>query len=256
MTRCRRTLVLVSLALLAGCSSERKLSHVETRVPAGLGAPSESALSALRARLTLQKSYPKLCPPEIRDLLGPLTTERVKFPECPTALSSAFEAAKSTLSLEESTAMESLINSHCRMATRDGIPEPIEALMQDAERALKRASHNGEKSEPGDALVLRENLRNVLVEVKTAGDPLNQWIRNNGELVLPEEQLEFFDRLVNQDSCRLPDQEIDISYRILRNLEDLSHVEAEGESQRARIEKLLNGVHRVIDRKIQEYFRR
>ncbi|MGZ3705605.1 MAG: hypothetical protein ACXWP1_06585, partial [Bdellovibrionota bacterium] len=110
--------------------------------------------------------------------------------------------------------------------------------------------------EPGDALVLRENLRNVLVEVKTAGDPLNQWIRNNGELVLPEEQLEFFDRLVNQDSCRLPDQEIDISYRILRNLEDLSHVEAEGESQRARIEKLLNGVHRVIDRKIQEYFRR
>ncbi len=62
------------------------------------------------------------------------------------------------------------------------------------------------------------------------------------------------DRLATREGCRMSDQEVDHSYRTIHSLEALARIQPEQEPQRGRIERFLSGVHRVIDRKIREYF--
>lgn len=236
--------IALSLAVLPGCSSERKLSHVEARVPASGGARAESVLAALRMRISQQTAFPAACPVEVKEIAS-LAEDRVVFPPCPDSLAVAYEAARASLNLEETSAVEEMISVQCRRNPREGISETIQALSQEPPH---------KSTDP--SLALREPLRAALLSVQSLSEPLNQWIRNNGEMVLPEEQLAFLDRVVNHDACRMPDQEIDSSYRILRNLEELIRVQGEGRPQRIRLERLLTGVHKVMDRKIQEYFRR
>ena len=240
MTNVRRAVAL-SLMLLAGCSSERKLSHVESRVPASSGVHQLSADSALRARLSSQTVYHERCPVEVRELAA-LAGERVNFPPCPDSLAVAFEASRSLLSIEESGAVEEMMGMQCRRGPREGISETIQNLLREPRQKT--------------GVSARDQLRAALTEVQASAEPLNLWIRNNGELALPEEQLLFFDRLVNHDGCKMTDQEIDLSYRILHNLDDLARIQGEAEPQRRRIVRLLLGVHKVMDRKIGEYFRK
>jgi hypothetical protein len=243
MTKLWRPIVF-GLAIIAGCSSERKLSHVEMRAPASSGAHGESMVSSLRSRIAKQSAFPAFCPPEVKELSA-LADDRVSFPPCPEALVPAFEAARSLLNLEESSAVEEMIGVQCHRNPRNGISETLVALMQEPPR-----------KNPDPSRALRDPLRAALVSAQKMAEPLNQWVSNNGEMLLPEEQLLFLDRVVNRDSCRMPDQEIDQSYRVLRNLELLVRVQRDAEPQRHRLERLLAGMHQVMDRKIQEYFRR
>lgn len=250
----QRALWLVA-ATIAGCSSERKLSHVESRAPSA-AVPREGAPSPVRARITQQKTFAPSCPAEMSELLPQLSAERVQYPPCSPALLQAFEGVRTSLKSEEKLAVEELVNAQCRLNPREGVPEPLDALMRDYDGTHRSRRAHGDPAELEEEARFREELRGTLLAMRNEAAPYDQWVRNNGEFVIPEEQLEFFDRLVNADACRMPDQEVDLSYRTLRNLEDLVHVQPEKSAQRGRLERFLEGVHKVIDRKIKEYFRR
>jgi hypothetical protein len=246
MAMCRRRIAFaLCFAAASGCSSERKLSHVEVRLPAAT-ASGESSVTPLRARLAQQTAFPPSCPKDFREQLGALANERVKVPPCPGSIAPALEAVRSTLSLGEISAVEELLAAQCRWKLREGIPDGVDALMQEPTRGVHRTD---------EEMRLRSNLRAALLEMRDANAPLYQWMRNNGEYVFPDEQVDFFARLSGSDACRMPDQEVDQSYRTLRCLDDLVRIEPAGDDQRTRLERFLNGVHIVIDRKIQEFFR-
>ncbi len=246
----------LGMAFLASCSSQRKLSYVEKRAPAST--PAESAASPLRAKLAAFTSFAKACPAELRELLPQLSQERVKFPPCPQALLADFQAAQAILAAQEKSTVEELINSQCRSLDPDYGGSPLDALI---ESVVPRPTRGAKSVDTEDAsplseadLMKRMRLRDTLLEVKALHSPLEQWIRVNGDFVIPEEELTFVDRLATVEKCRMSDQEVDQSYRTIHSLEALARIQPEAEPQRGRILRFLGGVHRVIDRKIQEYF--
>ena len=167
--------------------------------------------------------------------------------------------ARESLSLEESSAVEELLNVQCRFSPREGLAEPLQQLLSDSQRTQRHVGKGSELTvvaEPEAPSQSRMALKASLHEMKAAADPVENWIRTYGEWVMPEDQLEYFDRLAGEDACRIPDQEVDNSYRSLRALEELARIEPAQEPQRKRIEAFLRGVYKMIDRKIQEFFRR
>lgn len=254
----RALLHVASVALVmmttAACSSLRKLSHVETREPASV--PAEVSLSPVRARLAAFTKFAKACPAELRELLPALAQERVKFPPCPQALPGHFEAVKEMLSPQEKSTVEELLNSQCRSIDSTYGGSPLDGLIENVVPSPGRKNANAEEAETMSEaeLLLRMKLRDGLQEVRALHAPLEQWIRVNGDYVIPEEELQFVDRLATREACRMSDQEVDHSYRTIHSLEALARIQPESEPQRGRIERFLSGVHRVIDRKIREYF--
>lgn len=250
----RALALLICVQAMMACSSLRKLTHVDTRELASVR--SEEAVSPLRDRISKLGNFAKTCPAEVAELLPLLANERVVFPACPEKLVSGFEASKDALRSEERSTIEELIGSKCRSLPNDFGSSPLDSLI---EGVVPRPSRGGQNREEGEeeiseaSLVLRMRLRDGLLEVRQLHEPLEQWIHINGEFVMPEEELLFLDKLV-AEKCRMSDQEVDQSYRTLRSLEELARVHAEHEPQRKRIEQFLSGVHKIIDRKIREYF--
>ncbi len=241
-----------------GCSSERKLSHVETRLPSGANSTGDHQISPFRKQMSQAKTLPPSCPTEVRDLLGPISLERVTFPPCSEILETTFQAAHAALTVDEASVVEGLISVQCRLNPREPLPDTLEALMQAdhvSRRSLNSLDEEKVSAINSEDTRNRDALRKALIDFRNVATPINQWIRNNGEFVLSEELLEYFDHLAVRDACRMTDQEVDLSYRSLRSLEELARIKPESDPQRLRIERFLSGVHQVLDRKIQEYFR-
>lgn len=242
--------------VLAACSSQRKLSQVETREPAA--ARGSVTSSPLRERL-MASAPPQSCPPELREHFTQLVDERVKFPACPERLTSGFALGKNALSLEERSRIEELMGNRCRPLPRENGESTVDSLLQEmdlysVQRARNRSTEHPAFTEEENRLRLQ--LRTGIAEVKNVHESLEQWVRVNGDHVISEEELTYFDKLITKSGCKLTDEEIDQSYRTLHSLETLARIKTEGEEQRVRIERLLAGVHKLIGRKIQEYFRR
>jgi hypothetical protein len=253
----RALALLISVQAMMACSSLRKLTHVETRELASVR--TEEAVSPLRDQVAHIEKFAKSCPKEVVELLPVLAHERVVFPPCPEKLVNGFEVAKEALRTEERTTIEELLGSQCRTLPDDFGSSPLDSLI---EGVVPRPARGGRShDESGEAtteeiLLHRMRLRDGLLEVRALHEPLEQWIHINGEFVMPEEELLFFERLVGKEHCKMSDQEVDQSYRTLHGLEALARVHAENEPQRKRIEHFLTGVHIIIDRKIKEYFTR
>jgi len=249
----RRLTIGLCLAAVVGCSSERKLSHVETREPAAASARMDTSVSPLRARLGEPGYIAAGCPTSVRELLPALALERVKYPPCPEALARAYRDARAVISVNETAELEEFMSAQCRVRAHDSLADSLAALLD--EREHKRPGRDEPPAPPEVEAKLRSALRNALFDARSASAPIEQWVRNNGEFVLSEEQLDFFDRLVAKGACRMSDHEVDASYRSIRSLEELAREQPEAEPQRTRLEKFLDGVHRIIERKIREYFR-
>ena len=246
----------IGMMWMVSCSSLRKLSHLETRKPASV--PSEPTASPLRAKLASLTKFAKSCPTELKELLPTLSQERVKFPPCPASLTEGFESAKPLLQTQERDVIEELINSHCRSIDPGYGGSPLDALIENVVPRQARGATTEEEEEEAPLSeadqLKRMKLRDSLLDVRALHSPLEQWIRANGEFVIPEEELHFADRLATKEGCRMSDQEVDDSYRTIHSLEALARIQPESEPQRARILRFLSGVHKVIDRKIREYF--
>ncbi|HEY8279365.1 MAG TPA: hypothetical protein VIH99_07070 [Bdellovibrionota bacterium] len=241
--------------VLAGCSSQRKLSRIETREPAAVR--SVPALSALRARLVGVQKFSAHCPSEVRQLLPVLILEKVRPPACPERLTAAFAAVRGFLRLEELSAVEGLLGGQCRsLASFD---ESLIFLMQEQQTS---PTHPGGRENFAthvpvneEEVAMRAALRNELFAEHEVHEPFSQWVRVNGEYVLTEDLLGLLEPLVTGQSCRLSDQEVDQSFRTLHSLEELVRIYPEGDPQRVQEETLLRGIHKIVERKIQEFFR-
>jgi|GEM_PF-4557482 len=253
----RALALLLCVSATMACSSLRKLTHVETRELASVR--TELNVSPLRERVAKIEKFAKACPSEVAELLPQLAHERVVFPPCPEKLVAGFEAAKDALRPEERSTIEELLGSNCRSLPDDFGSSPLDSLIEGVVPRQSRGGRNRETEAeelPAEHLLQRMRLREGLLEVRALHEPLEQWIHINGEFVMPEEELLFFDRIVSHEKCRMSDQEVDQSYRTLHSLEALTRVQSENEPQRKKIERFLSGVHRIIDRKIREYFSR
>jgi len=230
------------LGVLGACSSQRKMPRLETRAPSA--AHGSEALSALRERL-MATVLPATCPSEIREQFPRLVDERVHFPPCPERLAGAFEAAKPVLTSGERAAVDELLGNQCRLLPGEQGGNALEDLLSELE---------GGPSANGEAMRLRSLLREGLAEARLTHEPLAQWSRLNGDHVLSESELSYFERLLAVKGCRLSGDDLGQSYRVVHSLEALARAQPEGAEQRRRIESFLSGVHKVIGRKIREYF--
>ncbi len=243
------------ILVLGGCSSQRKLSHVDSREPAA--ARSVPVVSNLREQLLKKKQQDlaRSCPKEVGEFFSSLVEERVQFPSCPERLQPAFEAARNYLLPGEKSVVQELLNGHCRSFGRELSEDLLGSLMPGP------VSPNvGQHDLPGnigksvEGAGFRTSLRNGLLEVRDVNESLEQWIRINGDFVIPDEPLQFLDLLVNKQACKLTGQEVDQAYRTIRSLEDLAKIDGESDPQRKKLERFLVGIHKLIDRKIQEFF--
>jgi hypothetical protein len=238
---------------MLGCSIQRKVSHVESRVPAAV--QRSTVASQLRVKLTGQHAWSKLCPVELRELLPALSEERLRFPSCPEALQVAIREARDFLRVDERSTLEGFLDGQCRSFSQEAMEDSLASLFQGSSNAPGGRSRSGSRSQPEEReTALRTALRDRLLEVKDAIEPFEQWIRVNGEFVIPDEQLGFFDRLVHKQGCKLADQEVDQFYRSMHSLESLSKIEGDTDPQRVKVERFLLGIRKVIDRKLQEFF--
>lgn len=230
---------------MAGCSAQRSFSPSESRVPAT--ALRDAALATLRVRLAGQPLAPS-CPRELRDSLPALASERVGFPSCSPRLHEAFAAAKGLLGIEEASAMTELLSGDCRFPGRSFEGGALEALTQAVDPGIPRAR-------PEEETVRRASLGDELRGLRSEAEPLERWIRSKGDQVIPAESLEHLERLVMAGPCKLGDQDLEASYRLIGSLEELALLKPESDPQRARIERLLLGLQKLVDRKIREFFR-
>ncbi len=252
--RYRLPVWMLVVAATMACSSQRKISQVETRQLASV--ISEVHLSPLREKVSRLDRFAKACPPQLIDTLPSLATEKVRVPACPESLSAGFLVAKEVLRMDERTNVEELLGSGCRVLARDFSTGPLVPLLEGVPPANAGRREAEEEPPLENEMALRNKLSEGLRQVRTVHEPLEQWMRLHGDFVMSEEELDFFDRLVAVQQCLMGDQEVDESYRALHNLEDLARIQPATEPQRQKLERLLSGVHALIDRKIGEYFRK
>jgi len=249
-------LTFVLFALVA-CASQRKLSLLKSREPAAVR--SSEAFSPLRDKVSQLYVFAKSCPAEVTELLPMLANERISFPPCPENFEAHFREVASALRSEERVKIEELIGSQCRTSSSTIGSSPLDSLIEGIVQIPPPSGRDREENVnviSEAEMRLRMRLRDGLLSVRAVHEPLLHWMRFHGEFVISDDELLFFDRLVNLGQCLMNDQEIDYSYRTLHSLETLVRLHAPAEPQRKRIERFLSGVHRLIDRKIGEYFRR
>lgn len=249
------TLLLSTAALsLVACASPRKLSQVGLREPAALR--DGPVLTPLRQEAMILKDFPKACPSELKENFAALAEERVPFPGCPAGFNESFQNSLLYLKLEERSTLEEILGSQCRSLGLGEFGDSLEQLYMAFETTGplgRRAMITESVQDNSASLQTLLALKISLEEVVNQHLPLERWSRRYGGFVMPEEDLRYLEGLVTKRNCRLGEEEVDEAYRSLRGLEDLSKILREG-PLRTRIESVLAGVHKVIDRRIQEYF--
>jgi hypothetical protein len=250
----RHFLNLACALSLVACSSPRKLSQVGLREPAALR--DGPVVTALRQETIALEDFAKACPAELKTEFSALAAERVQFPACPEGFNENFQNSLMLLKLEERSTLEEVLGSQCRSLGLGEFGDSLEQLYTTFETTgpLGRRSIIKESfvSNSPDLQALA-SLKGSLEEIVGQHLPLERWARRYGAFVLPEEDLRYLHGLIVKRGCRVGEEEVDEAYRSIRGLEDLAKILKEG-PLRTRIETLLAGVHKVIDRRIQEYF--
>lgn len=244
---------LISIFLIFGCATSRKLSQVGLREPSSLR--DSAAVSELRARIISLTDLPRTCPAGVRDFAA-IAKEKVAFPECPSGFEEAVQSAIPYLKLEERSTLEEAINSQCRSLGLNEFGDSLESMLLNFDNTgpLGRRSKIYQTliSTEGEMKILLR-LRGHIQELVTYFLPLDRWARRNGEFVLPDEDLPQLHRLIVDKSCRMSDEEVDQAYRTIRSLEELSRILKEG-PQEERIGNFVEGIHQVIEKKLREFF--
>jgi hypothetical protein len=250
----RSFLILAGALSLASCASPRKLSQVGLREPAAMR--EGPVVTPLRQEALELNAFAKGCPAELKEEFASLSAERVQFPACPEGFNENFQNSLMFLKLEERSTLEEVLGSHCRSLGLGEFGDSLEQLYTSFEttgplgrRAIIKESFVSNAPELQTLAALKGSLEEIVGQHL----PLERWARRYGAFVLPEEDLRYLHGLVVKRGCRVGEEEVDEAYRSIRGLEDLSKI-LKDSPLRSRIETLLAGVHKIIDRRIQEYF--
>lgn len=249
----RRRLLLFFCLFLCACGATRKISQVGLRTPASDSEP--AVISGLRTRVMQTEKLPASCSKDMQ-LFPFLAGERLSFPGCPATLVENFQVGLRFLKMEERTALEEAITSQCRSLGKSQFGDPLESMLMtyDSAGPVGRRAQIDQTflSMEGDAKVLA-GLKKGLEEVVYQNLPLNRWAEVNGEFLVPERDLMQLERLILGRGCRVDEQSLEDSYQMTRSMEELVRLLKESE-QRTKLERFLDGVHKIIDEKIQEFF--
>lgn len=243
-------LICAAAALLSSCGTTRKLSQVGLREPSSIR--ENATISAARQSAISAKDISKVCPAEVRTQFVSLAGERVRFPDCPDSFSRHYEGALQFLKLEERSTLEEVLSSHCHSLGLGEFGDSLEDLTANFDSSGPLGRRNSQGASEGDIKALLA-LKSSLDELVDSQLPLERWGRRFGSFVIPEEDLQYLSKLIVEKDCHLGEEEVDAAYRSIRSLEDLSHILKNG-AQREGIGQFLSGVHKVIDRRLQEFF--
>lgn len=248
-----RGLYLLICVGFLGCGTTRKISQVGLR---DLASSSQSAnvFSELRLRASSLKAMPNSCPAQIKSLYPILASELVAFPNCPKELAEQFQQAMPYLQMQERTTLEEVMNSQCRSMARGQFSESVEGLYStfDSSGPMGRQKENG-KVMDGAAQSILTNLKKGISELVEVHLPLDRWVEKNGNFVLPEDDLSFLHHLLVDKKCKMTTEDLEQSYQSMHALEELEKI-TPNEGQKDKLDHFLDGVHKVIEQKIREYF--
>lgn len=235
------------------CSASRKISQVGLREPDSVQKP--IVFSETRARLAMGLPLPAGCPKELSGFSA-LSVQRVLFPACPTGLPETFQLSLSMLTLEERSTIEEMLNSRCRSLGTTEFGNSLENILNAYESTgpIGRRNKITQTVQSMEAdFKLLASLKANLHEISQVHLPLDRWTRLHGEFVIPDEDLELLFDLIQKNSCRLRDQQIDGYSSAMRNLEELLPL-LKDQNQQNLLLDFLKGFQTVIDKKLQEYF--
>lgn len=244
----------ISFLLLAGCGATRQISQVEVRQ---LSSEQESnSISGVRAKLSVLNSLPVRCSSVLRENLLPLTLEKVAYPDCSSSLLSNYPKISAFLEGDEKTLMEEVVNSKCRALSSDSSMLTLESFYQNFATTGPLGRIQDSKSSKKEAPPQAESLeafRKGIAETISDHSPIDRWVKKNGDYILPDEDLSFFENFMVSHSCDRNFLEVEEGYRAIRNLEAiLKHVSTPKVRERA--EKLLVGLYQTIDLRAKELF--
>jgi hypothetical protein len=238
---------------LTACAASRKLSQVGLREPASVQV--EAQVSPLRAKVIAVTKLPASCPKNVQDF-PELALEKIAFPSCPEGLEESVQLSQPFLKLEERSTMEEVIASQCRSLGFNEFGDSLESMLSSFDTTGPQGRHakvyETLTSVEGDAKILA-GLKGRIQELVNYHLPLDRWMKRNGDFILPDDDLTQLNHLIIEKSCRMTDQEVDQAYRTIRSLEELSDILKEG-PQEERINRFLEGMHQIIDKKLKEFF--
>lgn len=255
-----RSLSFIAAALLCfgalGCSTARKVSKVGVRALSSEEASQQDVLSAIRAKAQNGAFSHHACPKEVNTEFAKLAGTKVSVPSCPAGFVEVVQLASPLLKLEERSLLEEVAGTQCRAMIDSEqyiyVKNFLDAFELDGPVGRRKGITESVASMEEDFRIL-ERLRNSLDEVLSLNVPMERWVSRNGGYVLPEGELAFFYNLIGQSGCRVDESAIDDGFRAIQTLEELRRLLPEGATKNS-LEFFMQGVHRLIDKKVGEYF--
>jgi hypothetical protein len=235
------------------CTAARKISQVGLREPSSV--EKSIVFSDLRSKLVMGMEIPKSCPKELKGF-SKLAAQRVIFPECPAGLMENFQLAIPLLNLEERSTIEEMMNSKCRSLGTSEFGNSLENILNNYDSTGPIGRRNKVittvKSMDGEFKLLAD-LKANLLEVAQVNLPMERWVKSNGEFLLPDQDLELQFRLIMENTCNLREIQIDGIYGSVRGLEEVQPL-LQDQNQQLLLAEFLNGLQKIIDKRLQEYF--
>ena len=250
------TTVAILAVFLSSCSTARKVSKVGIRSLSSEEAAQRDMISGVRAKAENGAYNSKLCPKEINSEFAKLAAAKVPQPSCPQGFLELVQVSSSLLKLEERSLLEELANTQCRALVDSEqyiyVRNFLDRYESDGPIGRRKGITESVISMAEDFKTL-ERLRSFLDEILSVNLPMERWIARNGGYVFPEVELGFFYNLVTQNNCRVNEDDIDDGFRAMQTLEELRRLIPEGATKNS-LELFMQGIHRVIDKKVGEYF--
>ncbi len=249
--------VLVSSILIAGCGASRKLSKVGLReLSSDELAEASDRISQLRATVQNLDKIPRACSSEIRSEFVSLSSAKVALLGCPQGFVEVTQVASPLLKLEERALLEEMANAQCRGVAESQREIELRSFADSFERDGPIGRRKAQEPESLDEDInTLTALHDSIDEILAKNLRLERWVRvQNGPYILSEGDLPFFYDLIVRGKCEVKDNTVEQGYNAMEALEDLRQVLPAGESKQS-LEKFLRGIHKLLDKKVGEYFR-
>jgi len=245
----------ISIFVLVACGATRKISEVGLREPASVVSAKIDTWSALRSKITAMQIIGPVCHKRLKRDLVQLAQEKVPLLECPAQLQSLVFNASKYLQLDDRSLLEGLLSSRCQGLARENISTQLQAVLEkfQSSRSIGRALASGTNNvdlDNGAVSGLGRSMESLL----TKNLPLEKWTLENGEYVISDTVLPFFHKFLTGNFCDLGDEDFDQTYQSIQALENLERLLPES-LQRKSLQSILNGLHKLIDQKVADFFK-
>ena len=244
--------------IFSACGSTRKISRVGVRQPSSVDeAVVAPVMLSIEERRTICQKQRKAtqCSKSFLDSLAALCSEKIEAASCPAVLSETITKAQSLLLGSERSMLEELTNRNCNNLTGVGLDRILQNFLWSYQTSgpYGRRRHLKESLQSQSAQFqllsdLEKNLRFVLERDRN----LENRMSNEGEYVIPEKYLPFYEMLL-QKSCSLEGNNLTHGFQVVDDLDKLAAYSSD-KKQRDSIEKLSSEIRQMINKNVGKLF--